>query len=53
MQFTPQQTDAISAMRPLVCVSAGAGSGKTTILIERIARLLENRDAVAGRASAT
>lgn len=44
MQFTPQQTDAINAMRPLVCVSAGAGSGKTTILIERIARLLANRE---------
>lgn len=44
MQFTEEQTGAITAMRPLVCVSAGAGSGKTTILIERIVRLLENRE---------
>ena len=44
MQFTPEQQHAVNAMRPLVCVSAGAGSGKTTILIERIAQLLENRE---------
>ena len=41
MQFTKQQIEAITAMRPLVCVSAGAGSGKTTILIERIAHILD------------
>ena len=40
MRFTSEQQDAITAMRPLVCVSAGAGSGKTTILVERIAHLL-------------
>lgn len=40
MNFTAEQQDAINAMRPLVCVSAGAGSGKTSILVERIAHLL-------------
>ncbi len=40
MQFTKEQQKAITDMRPLVCVAAGAGSGKTTILIERIAHLL-------------
>ena len=43
MEFTQEQQNAITAMRPLVCVSAGAGSGKTTILIERIAQLLANK----------
>jgi ATP-dependent helicase/nuclease subunit A len=44
MQFTQEQRDATRAMRPLVCVSAGAGSGKTTILIERIAQILDRQD---------
>lgn len=42
MGFTQQQQTAIQDMAPLVCVSAGAGSGKTTILIERIAYLLSH-----------
>lgn len=42
MGFTKQQEEAIKDMRPLVCVSAGAGSGKTTILIERIVYLLSH-----------
>ncbi len=40
MRFTEAQQAAIVAMRPLACVSAGAGSGKTAILVERIAHLL-------------
>lgn len=40
MAFTREQENAIRANAPLVSVSAGAGSGKTTILIERIVWLL-------------
>lgn len=42
MAFTEQQQGAIRDMNPRVCVSAGAGSGKTTILIERIVYLLSH-----------
>lgn len=42
MGFTEHQEEAIRDMRELVCVSAGAGSGKTTILIERIVYLLSH-----------
>lgn len=42
MAFTEQQQAAITDMSPRVCVSAGAGSGKTTILIERIVHLLSH-----------
>ena len=36
MQFTKSQTDAINADRCTLLVSAGAGSGKTSVLTERI-----------------
>ncbi len=42
MRFTDEQQQAITGMRPLVCVAAGAGSGKTSILVERVAHLLEH-----------
>lgn len=42
MKFTKEQNDAIDRMAPLVCVAAGAGSGKTSILVERIMRILES-----------
>ncbi len=48
MAFTDEQNQAIYAREPLVCVSAGAGSGKTTILIERIADLLARHKTESG-----
>ncbi len=47
--FTSDQLKAVNARDPLVCVAAGAGSGKTTILIERIARLLAEHREQPGR----
>lgn len=38
-KFTSEQLDAIEAREPVIVVSAGAGSGKTTVLCERIKRL--------------
>ena len=38
--FTDAQTDAINAQGGSVLVSAAAGSGKTTVLIERIIRMV-------------
>ena len=35
-QFTPEQLDAIHAQGENLLVAAGAGSGKTTVLVERI-----------------
>lgn len=40
-RFTDQQIDAIQAKETLHVVSAGAGSGKTTVIVERILRLAE------------
>lgn len=40
MNFTPEQEQAITGTARRICVSAGAGSGKTRILIERMLRLL-------------
>ncbi|HPO16354.1 MAG TPA: UvrD-helicase domain-containing protein [Candidatus Hydrogenedentes bacterium] len=45
MEFTPQQNDAITARAPRICVDAGAGSGKTRILVERIAGILQQKEA--------
>lgn len=45
MEFTPQQNDAITARAPRICVDAGAGSGKTRILVERIAGILRQKEA--------
>lgn len=42
MDFTPQQQDAITNPAARLCVDAGAGSGKTRVLVERITALVEN-----------
>ncbi|NLO34427.1 MAG: UvrD-helicase domain-containing protein [Candidatus Hydrogenedentes bacterium] len=42
MRFTDDQIKAITKDSPRISVSAGAGSGKTAILVERIAHLLCN-----------
>ena len=39
MQLTPSQKDALNIERH-VCVTAGAGSGKTTVLVERYLKIL-------------
>ena len=41
MNWTPSQNEAISARNPSVLVSAAAGSGKTTVLLERVTQLLK------------
>ncbi len=45
MNFTPEQERAITARAKRVCVDAGAGSGKTRVLVERVLQLIE-RDRV-------
>ena len=45
MTRTEQQLDAIRTRARAVCVDAGAGSGKTSVLVERIVSLLEERRA--------
>lgn len=42
--FTDAQTNAINAQGGSVLVSAAAGSGKTTVLIERIIRMITRRE---------
>ena len=45
MEFNERQLDAINVRNKNLLVSAGAGSGKTTVLVERIMSLLkENND---------
>ena len=39
MQFTPSQQDALNIEKH-ICVTAGAGSGKTTVLVERYLEIL-------------
>lgn len=43
MNFTPEQEAAITGDAPRLCVDAGAGSGKTRVLVERIVHLVEKR----------
>lgn len=45
MPYTPEQEAAIRARNPRLLVSAAAGSGKTAVLIERIATLLRQGEA--------
>jgi ATP-dependent helicase/nuclease subunit A len=41
LQLTPEQAQAITTTERRVCVDAGAGSGKTRVLIQRIVHLIE------------
>ena len=43
MRRTPEQTAAIETMAKRVCVDAGAGAGKTSVLIDRIVHLIEQK----------
>lgn len=43
MQLTPSQQDALDIERH-VCVTAGAGSGKTTVLVQRYLKILRKRN---------
>jgi ATP-dependent helicase/nuclease subunit A len=42
--FTPAQISAIEFLRRDACVVAGPGSGKTTVLVERYRRLIEDHN---------
>ena len=44
MSFTPAQQDAIDARGGSVLVSAAAGSGKTRVLVQRVIKLLTEKD---------
>jgi len=41
MMWTPDQRRAITSLAPRICVDAGAGSGKTRVLVDRIVYLIE------------
>ena len=43
MRLTPNQREALNIGKH-VCVTAGAGSGKTTVLVERYLKILRERD---------
>ncbi|NIA13775.1 MAG: UvrD-helicase domain-containing protein [Nitrospiraceae bacterium] len=45
MSLTPQQQEAIVSTAGRLCVDAGAGSGKTMVLVQRIVYLIEKRGA--------
>lgn len=45
MKWTEEQWQAITARGGHLCVDAGAGSGKTSVLVERIIQLLESGQA--------
>ena len=45
MKFTPSQQDAIDARGGSIIVSAAAGSGKTRVLVERVIKLITDKDA--------
>src|SRR6516165_8706915 len=49
MRLSPAQRAAVERDAPNVCVVAGPGSGKTRVLIERFAWLVENRGVDPGR----
>lgn len=40
MNYTPQQQQAIQSLARHICVDAGAGSGKTRVLVDRIVHLI-------------
>ena len=44
MNFTPSQLDAITVQDLSVLVSAGAGSGKTRVLTERLMEYIDPQD---------
>jgi len=45
MKYTPQQQQAIESQARYLCVDAGAGSGKTRVLVDRIVYLLKTGQA--------
>jgi ATP-dependent helicase/nuclease subunit A len=45
MNYTPQQRQAIESTASYICVDAGAGSGKTRVLVDRIVHLLKTGQA--------
>ncbi len=45
VNYTPQQQQAIESQAPYICVDAGAGSGKTKVLVDRIVHLLRTEKA--------
>jgi len=44
MSWTPEQSDAINVKNRAAVVSAAAGSGKTAVLVEKLLRILSDRD---------
>ena len=44
MNYTPEQKQAIETIGCHVCVVAGAGTGKTRVLVDRIVHLLNNEE---------